>query len=61
MHEVNESDLDTVHATGENDLFIDSIDFDKHKSQAFAKVALGPNRQPSIHTFEAYFHFKWQK
>ena len=41
-HEDNESDLDTVHVTGENDLFIDSIDFDKNKSQAFAKVALGP-------------------
>ena len=44
VHVVNESDLDTV--SGENyDFFIDSIDYDKNKSQAFAKVTLGPKEK----------------
>lgn len=43
VHEVNtESDLETEQPGKHYDFFVDSIDYDKKQSQAYAKIALGP-------------------
>ena len=43
VHEVNnESDLETEQPGEHYHFFVDSIDYDKKQSQAFAKIALGP-------------------
>ena len=38
----NESDLELTLGEHSDFFFIDSIDFDKNKNQAFAKISLGP-------------------